>query len=243
MTEICCFCSLYQIVWNNLPEESRKPKCLVFSSWADQSHDLSKILFYRSQSWWAKKESFIWSWSGVSPINLILQRKDFFFLNQTSVLLYQEKMCIIVSPDSYYFPHPLQVSSVSFNRILAFSPNLLYRGAFLTVQVTAEQLVLTQKNQRVWVDPVLRLVGQAAWAVEAGGELLVEHCGYPLSSCFLLLTLRDLEGEPEEEGQSSFPNREMACKIFLLFISKITGETNPGELPSPLFFHKSDTSV
>lgn len=86
----------------------------------------------------------------------------FFFLNQTSVLLYQEKMCIIVSPDSYYFPHPLQVSSVSFNRILAFSPNLLYRGAFLTVQVTAEQLVLTQKNQRVWVDPVLRLVGQAA---------------------------------------------------------------------------------
>lgn len=68
----------------------------------------------------------------------------------------------IVSPDPYYFPHPLQVSSVSFNRLLAFSPNLLHRGAFLTAQATAEQLVLTQENQRVWVDPVLCLVGQTA---------------------------------------------------------------------------------
>lgn len=165
----------------------------------------------------------------------------FFFFNQTSVLLYQEKMCIIVSPDPYYFPHPLQVSSVSINRLLAFSPKLLHHGAFLTAQ--AEQLVLTQKNQRVWVDPVLCLVGQTARAVEAGGELMVEHCVYPLSSCLLLLTFRDLEGEPEEEGQSSLPNREIACKIFLLFISRITGKTNPGELPSPLFFHKLDISV
>lgn len=71
----------------------------------------------------------------------------------------------------------------------------------------------------------------------------MEHFVYPLSSCLLLLTLRDLEGEPEEEGQSSLPNREIACKIFLLFISRITRETNPGELPSPLFFHKLDMSV
>jgi len=84
-------------------------------------------------------------------------------------------------------------------------------GAFLTAQATAEQLVLTQQNQWVWVDPVLRLVGQAARAVEAGGELLTEHHVYPLSSHLLLLTLRDLEGKPEEEGQSPLPNREIAC--------------------------------
>lgn len=77
-------------------------------------------------------------------------------------------------------------------------------------QATAEQRVLTQQNQRVWVDPVLCLVGQAARDVEAGGELLVEHCVYPLSRHLLLLTLRDLEGKPEEEGQSPLPNREIA---------------------------------
>lgn len=152
-------------------------------------------------------------------------------------------MCIIISPNPYYFPHPLQVSSASLKRLLAFSPNLLCCGAFLTAQARAEQLVLTQENQRVWVDPVLSLVGQAARTIEAGGEFLVEHCVYPLSSCLLLLTLRDLEGEPEEEGQSSLPNKKIACQIFLLFITRITRETNPGELPSPVFFHKSDISV
>lgn len=81
----------------------------------------------------------------------------------------------------------------------------------MTAEATGVQLVLTQQNQRVWVDPVLRLVGQAAWAVEVGGEFLVEHCAHHLSSHILLLTLRNLEGKPEEEGQSPLPNREIAC--------------------------------
>lgn len=221
-TMLCLRGSLVvKVAWNNLPKGSRKPNCLLFLSWADQSHDLCKILVHRSQSWWEKekkkkKKLPSWSWAAVSPIIFNPSKEGWlFFLSDCSYPLSERNTCSCTSWSSL-FPYPLQVSPVPFSGdfwpfLLTSLQHLINLGAFLIAQATAEQPVLTQKNQRVWVDPVLHLVGQAARVVETGGELLVEHCVYPLSSHLLLLTLRDLEGKPEEEGQSSLPNRETAC--------------------------------
>lgn len=178
-----------------------------------------------------KKLFLGWSWSAVFPIIFNPSKKRRFcccyccfvfwfffflwFLNQNSVLLYQEEPRNCISWSSLLSNHllvsPIPLGSDFWPLLLTALQHLIDLAAFLTAQATAEQLVLTQQNQWVWVDPVLRLVGQAAWAVGAGGELFVEHCAYSLSSHLLLLTLRDLEGKPEEEGQSPLPNREIAC--------------------------------
>lgn len=106
------------IAWNNLSKGSRKPNCLLFLSWADQSRDLCKILLHRSQSWWEKKKLPSWSWPAVSLIIFNPSKEECFrglgFFKSNFSSLSGRNMCNSISWSSL-LPYSLHISLIPFS--------------------------------------------------------------------------------------------------------------------------------